>query len=153
MDLKFGSFLMFSASALILLQSLNAEHSIRELETTETTLSSTIHSVEYKNETASSILEHINGSDSPKKRSKRFLFLNMDGSFAVGFLLTIPLTIVLPPMSNLFNAWRYSRRFRRDVSEELTYEEDAVLQPSVERVQTYFDFLKVKHFVLINLSS
>jgi len=76
-----------------------------------------------------------------KHRQKRFLYLNIDGSLDVGFLLTIPFTIVLPPMSNLFNAWRYRRRRSDPISDE--EENDPILQHSVNRIQSYFELIQI----------
>jgi hypothetical protein len=97
----------------------------------------------------------MEGSDSeessaaapPKKRSKRFIFFNSYASLDFGFLLTIPFTIVLPPMSNLFNNWKNKRSVRaltQEDQDEAFVEDSPVIQPYLDRVSSYFELIKVR---------
>lgn len=88
-----------------------------------------------------------------KSRSKRFIYFNVNSALDFGFLLTIPITIVLPPMSNLFNSWKYSKRSARSLmeDEENVLEEDSpVIQPYLDRVNSYFELIKVIKYRSVN---
>jgi len=84
--------------------------------------------------------------DHAKKRKKRFVYYNIDSLFDVGFLVVIPITVVVPGMSNLFNTWRRRRsvddgnnRFEDD------YEDHPNIQPQLDRISAYFDLLNVSY--------
>jgi len=80
-----------------------------------------------------------------KSRSKRFVYLNSDTSFAVALLLGVPLTAVLPSLSNVFNKWR-KRRSVRDTS-ELDYDfiDNPDAQAHLDKIATYFELVDVSY--------
>jgi hypothetical protein len=84
--------------------------------------------------------------DYPKRRRKRFIYYNVDSNFDVGYLVVIPITVVVPGMSNLFNKWRRRRSIGFEDSEtNLEFEDHPTLEPHLDRISTYFDLLNVSN--------
>jgi hypothetical protein len=86
-----------------------------------------------------------------KSRGKRYIYLNVQSNLDVGFLCVIPISIVLPKMSNLFNSWRRRRRRRSVGNEEaeiwpdFTQEKNnnPMIQPALDKILWYFELLNV----------
>ena len=81
---------------------------------------------------------HLHG----KRRTKRFITYNVLAPIDIGLLLAIPITLILPSISNLFN-----KRVKRSLPMELgsdIYEDEPIVQTHLDRISNYFELLQVK---------
>lgn len=81
-----------------------------------------------------------------KSRQKRYVFLNTESAVNVGFLVVIPVTVIIPSMTNLFNVWRRKRSIQQDSFYNITLEGDSYLQSQADRVSAYFDMIHVSDY-------
>ncbi|CAL8114240.1 unnamed protein product [Orchesella dallaii] len=77
-----------------------------------------------------------------KSRQKRYVYLNTETNVDLGFLIVIPITVVLPAMTNLFNKWR-RRRSVSDYSANFSSEINPMAQAELNRVQSYFELIDI----------
>lgn len=78
-----------------------------------------------------------------KSRQKRYVYLNTETNLDVGYLIVIPITVVLPPMTNLFNTWRRKRSLDNFAANITSEEQSPVLQQQVDRITSYYDLINV----------
>lgn len=78
-----------------------------------------------------------------KSRQKRYVYLNTETNLDVGYLIVIPITVVLPPMTNLFNTWRRKRSLDNFAANTTSEEQSPVLQQQVDRITSYYDLINV----------
>lgn len=62
---------------------------------------------------------------------------------AVALLIGVPLSFVLPSMSNLFNSWRKKRSIQDTTENSWMVYGQNVAKPEMEKVYTYFQLLDV----------
>ncbi|CAG7786497.1 unnamed protein product [Allacma fusca] len=79
--------------------------------------------------------------DVSKSRSKRFITFNVLAPIDIGLLLAIPITLILPSMTNLFTK-RVKKSIPADMDPEV-YEDDPIVQNHLDRVSNYFDLLQI----------
>lgn len=90
----------------------------------------------------------------PSSRQKRYVYLNVQSNLDVGFLCVIPITIVLPQMSNLFNKWRRRRSKRsspQSDDEPLFEDDDPLVQKHLDKISAYFELLDVSESEILSL--
>ncbi|ODN03507.1 hypothetical protein Ocin01_03151 [Orchesella cincta] len=80
---------------------------------------------------------------SGKSRHKRYVYWNTEANVDVGFLIVIPITVVLPSMTNLFNKWRRRRSVSDYDSANFTSEINPMAQAELNRVQSYFELIDI----------
>ncbi len=64
---------------------------------------------------------------------------------AVALLIGVPLSFVLPSMSNLFNSWRKKRSIQDTADNSWMAYGQNVAKPEMEKVYTYFQLLDVSN--------
>jgi len=102
---------------------------------------------------------NVTASSEPKHRSKRFIHLNIFGTFDVGWLIIIPVILVLPNWSNIFNVFR--KRRRRSISSnqgktinQISYSlENPAAQIQLDKVISYFNLLEVFPIIFLQFIS
>ncbi|CAL8095081.1 unnamed protein product [Orchesella dallaii] len=82
-------------------------------------------------------------SNSHLSREKRFIYLNVDSNMAMALLVSIPLTFVLPSMTNLFNSWRRKRSIEDSSTNSLNIQDNPVVKPDMDKVFSYFQLLDI----------
>lgn len=78
-----------------------------------------------------------------KSRQKRYVYLNTESLVNVGFLIVIPITIVLPAMTNLFNIWRRKRSVPSSFYSNYTIDNDPKRRTQTSKIASYFDLIHV----------
>lgn len=66
---------------------------------------------------------------------------------AVALLIGVPLSFVLPSMSNLFNSWRKKRSIQDTAENSWMAYGQNVAKPEMEKVYTYFQLLDVSYTI------
>ncbi|ODM99909.1 hypothetical protein Ocin01_06777 [Orchesella cincta] len=82
-------------------------------------------------------------SSSHLSREKRFIYLNVDANMAMAMLVSIPLTFILPSMTNLFNSWRRKRSIEDSSLQTMNIQENSVVKPDMDKVFSYFQLLDI----------
>lgn len=88
-------------------------------------------------------LENGTAKNNGKSRQKRYVYLNTETNLDVGLFIVIPVTIVLPSMSNLFNVWRRKRSLDNFNFNTTSDETDPFVQSQLDRVSAYFELMNV----------
>lgn len=78
-----------------------------------------------------------------KNRAKRFVYLNSDTFMAVALLVGVPVSLILPSLSNIFNKWR-RRRSIDDIEEFQSFPQEDINNPELDRISTYFQLVDVR---------